>query len=82
MLLREFTVKNSLYLRKHRSKLARELICAHVAGLLRTSARITHKKMYQARKTLLGDFENADDNNDTSTEAFVALGVWYAPMGH
>jgi len=38
--------------------------------------------MYQARKTLLGDFENADDNNDTTTEAFVALGVWYAPMGH
>jgi hypothetical protein len=32
-----------------------------------------YKKIYQSKKILLGDFKNADENNDTSTGEFVAL---------
>jgi len=73
VLIRKFIVKNSLYLQKQQSKLARELICVRAAGLSHIRQKIMYKKIYQSKKILLGDFKNADENNDTSTGEFVAL---------
>jgi hypothetical protein len=41
-----------------------------------------YKKIFQSKKTLLGDFKNADENDDTSTGEFAALDAWCALTGH